>query len=51
LSGTGVKHFKEAGYQQAASQALVSRLIKKEQIKVLNPVLIGLQQIYYNRHT
>jgi hypothetical protein len=50
LSGIKVKHFKRAGYQQATSQALVSRLIKREQIKMLDPVLVGLQQIYYNRH-
>ena len=50
LSGTGVEHFKGAGHRREASQALVSRPIKRERIEVSDPVLVGLQRIYHDRH-
>jgi hypothetical protein len=42
LSGKGVGTFKGAGHCREASQALVSRLIKRERFKTSDLVLIRL---------
>ena len=50
LSGKGAGLFKGAGHRREASQALVSRPIKRERIEISDPVLVGLQRIYHDRH-
>src|SRR5690348_328838 len=50
MTKKGDQGFKGAGHRCEASQALVSRPIKRERIDMLDQALIGLQRIYHDSH-
>ncbi|OBT44377.1 hypothetical protein VE00_07063 [Pseudogymnoascus sp. WSF 3629] len=50
MTKKGDQGFKGAGHRREASQALVSRPIKRERIDMSDQALIGLQRIYHDSH-